>query len=232
MSLIRWKDLISKTNELIKDKKCLLAISGGVDSMVLLSFFYRTYKDTFVVAHFNHNIRDDSNLDEELVERYCTERGIPFFTSSGDIDISSNVEENCRNARWSFLEEVARENDCSAIVTGHHLNDKIENFIFRMMRGSDLSSLVMNKIGKVGEFYRVKPFLDIDKESIRTFADKTKIEYREDYTNKENNYDRNKIRNQLIPMMKEFFNIDKTLPSLMSRLDELLGENNDKNIHT
>lgn len=226
MSLIRWKDLISKTDELIFDKKCLLAISGGVDSMVLLSFFYRTYKGTFIVAHFDHNLRDDSILDKELVEKYCKEREIPFFTSTGEIDASSNVEENCRNARWDFLEKVATENNCTAIVTGHHLNDKIENFIFRMMRGSELNSLIMNKIGKVGNFYRIKPFLDIDKESIRTFADKTNIEYREDYTNKENNYDRNKIRNQLIPLMKEFFNIEKTLPNLMSRLDELLGEKN------
>lgn len=219
---ISWKNKISEINEkIINGDRFLLAISGGVDSMVLMNFFVKTFpKDSFAVAHYNHGIREESLIEQNYIENYCKENNITYSVGLLPTEVKNKSEDSLRNYRWSFLEDVAKKENYNHIVTGHHLDDQIENFIFRMMRGSDIESLYMNKETLVNGIVRYKPFLDEYKDSIRGYADNkyNNIVYFEDSTNSENDYSRNKIRNELIPHMSEFFNIKKTIPSLIEKL--------------
>lgn len=219
---VSWKPKISEIkNKIEEGNRFLLAISGGVDSMVLMNFFVKTFpKETFVIAHYNHGIREESKHEQEYIENYCKEHEVKLFVGNLPSDVTSTSEESLRNYRWGFLEKIAHNEKCSHIVTGHHLDDQIENFIFRIMRGSEIDSLYMSKETSVNGFIRYKPFLDEYKESIREYADNeyNQIVYFEDSSNHENDYSRNKIRNELIPHMCEFFNIKKTIPSLIEKL--------------
>lgn len=225
MATIPWRKLKDEVGKKVEDSSTfLLAISGGVDSMVLLNFFNRTIgHDKFIVAHFNHCIRDESSIEEKYLIEYCEKNDIRLHVGHGiELDFSS-TEEACRDQRWKFLEDIQKEYNCSHIVTGHHKNDEIENFLFRLMRGSDITSLCMKKETQFPNYIRYKPFLDVMKNDIRNYADRNDITYFEDHTNQENDHTRNKIRNELIPHMMEFANIEKTIPKIIEQLKHNVG---------
>lgn len=190
--------------------KYLLAVSGGADSMFMLDFFYNNSAD-IVVAHYNHGMRDTSDNERILVEEYCNKRGIPFFyENSTSLDKDSN-EQEARNARWNFLESVARSNGITTIVTGHHADDQIENIFIRLMRGDPHNSLMMRPFHIKNDFVRFKPFLNISKKAIYDQCKRKNIPYIEDESNKSNKYDRNFIRNVIIPAFNQRTNIKSAM---------------------
>lgn len=196
----------------------VLAISGGVDSMVLLEYARsRLSKDNFIVAHFNHHIRD-TDQEEILVRDYCIKHGMTYEIGHG-VGLTGD-ENQARNQRWDFLESVAKKYHSGFIATAHHKNDLVENFILQIMRGNHILSCPMQeKIEKNG-FVRLKPFLDITKEELIKHAHYRKVQWFEDETNQDNDYTRNLVRNVIIPaMMKDrnvLTSIPKTIQSVLS----------------
>ena len=202
-----WNQLIKEINS-IETTGYVLAISGGIDSMLLLDLFRKKSKMSFIVGHFNHHIRDDSNKDEELISEYCSQYSIPLFIGHGqDLKESTNQEGNARIQRWNFLNSLANDNGYSYIVTAHHMNDQIENVIIRLMRGYPHDCLTMKKFMEVDGIVRYKPYLFVKKEDIIRSAKKMAIKWIEDSTNEVNDYDRNWIRNEVIPMLMTRRNI-------------------------
>jgi tRNA(Ile)-lysidine synthase len=193
--------------ELLKDQfsehKYLLAISGGVDSMVLLHLF-RMNDFKFEVAHINYKLRgEESNLDEKLIANYCEKFGIKFHLYSvSDVDnVPKNSIQNwARKLRYQFFRKIQLEENIENLVTAHHLNDEIETFLINLSRGSGLKGL-SGIPAKKNNIYR--PFLQFPKEDLYNFAAENNIDFREDASNQKNNYLRNKIRLEIVPKLVE-----------------------------
>jgi tRNA(Ile)-lysidine synthase len=181
----------------------LLAVSGGMDSMMLL-YAFKELRLNFGVAHCNFQLRgEESNLDETLVTNSCSK--IPFHVKI--IDIKKYQETNnastqmaARETRYNWFNELANDNQYDYIVTAHHLNDQIETFFINLSRGTGIEGLAgINPFN--GRIFR--PMLNVSRSEIECFVGAQKIKYREDKSNSSLKYKRNKIRHQLIPLFKE-----------------------------
>ena len=198
---------IVQNENFLKNKKIGLAISGGVDSVVLLDLFYRLEDRCnfeLYVLHYNHKWRRTSYKDVELVKWYCNKNKIRFLYGENSGKIIKS-EEEARNQRYSFFEKVAKEYKLDFICTGHHKDDQLETIIFRLARGTGPKGILPIKElqdfrGKT-KLYR--PLLSITKKQICDYANENNLIYIEDKTNKEIKYKRNLIRNKIIPCLKK-----------------------------
>lgn len=221
---ISWKKIKSSITD--ESNKFLIAVSGGVDSMFLLDFCKKAFGDTgiFGVVHFNHNIRNDSHEDELLVKTYCEDNNIPLFIgTTNELSSGSNIELRARELRWSFFEKIAMEHGYDTVLTGHHLNDYVENYLMGTIRGIDIISCVMPQKHARNGIKRFKPFLKtLSKDKIYELAKYRKLTWREDSTNKENDNLRNMVRNVMIPEMMKSHNVLVTIPKTIKSLEEKL----------
>ena len=200
--------------------KKVLAVSGGVDSMVLLEMF-RDDPDV-IVAHFNHGTRPSADDDQAFVETAAKKYGKPFFTKKENLgaDVS---ESHARERRYAFLFDVARKNDCE-IYTAHHLNDLVESVVINLTRGTGWRGLApFSSDRKIAH-----PFLEnspLSKSDILKYAAEHNVHYREDPTNHEDSYLRNRIREkfaELEPEQKQ--TILETIYKLWTRQREIKTE--------
>lgn len=186
-------------SDIVADFSFLLAISGGVDSMVLLSLFI-DYGANFQVAHINYKLRgEDSDLDQNLVEDFCKENGIKchiYEVSEKDQKPDGSIQLWARELRYHFFREIQAKENLEYLVTAHHLNDQLETFLINLSRGGGLVGLsgIPNEENKI-----FRPLLDFSKEEIYAFAKENNLSFREDISNQKNDYLRNKIRNKIIP---------------------------------
>ena len=157
------KNLQHQFNDILENHhffthRYLLAISGGVDSMILLDFFRQTFAN-FQVAHCNFQLREeDANGDEMFVREYCGKYNIPFHSVRFDVAAyqktgNYSVEMACRNLRYEWFEQVQQQNRLDILVTAHHLDDNIETFLINLSRGTGLKGLVGMQI----EHLRIGP---------------------------------------------------------------------------
>lgn len=194
----------------------LLAISGGIDSVCLLHM-YRDDPEV-IVAHFNHGTRPSSEDDEEFVQKLA--RGYGKKCIVGRAHLGENVsEEKARDARYQFLNDIAAENDCIAILTAHHLDDLVETIAINFIRGTGWRGLtpflrplaihpLFGKYGRITDddshydlFYGpLRPAMF--KTDLIKYAAENGLTFREDPTNHEDNYLRNRVREKLIDYPK------------------------------
>ncbi len=183
--------------------KYILAISGGVDSMVLLDLVVKKYllnsnyqseKYLFVVAHFDHGIRDDSIQDRLLVSKTAQQYLLPFEYRRVDLDETTS-EDYARQLRYDYLKSVMKQYQADSIITAHHLSDVVETAIFNVLRGTGRKGLTA--LAETNEIKR--PLLGYTKQNIIKYALDNKLIWREDKTNKNLKYSRNLIRLTLIP---------------------------------
>jgi len=183
----------------------LLAISGGIDSMVLLDLF-RNSTVKFQVAHCNFQLRGEDALgDEQFVKEYCQHNKIPFYTIRFDVEAyqktgNYSVEMACRNLRYNWFDELMDKNELDYLVTAHHLDDNVETFLINLSRGTGLKGLTGMQLFN-GKIFR--PLLEFTKDDLLSYAKENNINWREDYTNKTDDYTRNKIRHHILPVLKE-----------------------------
>ena len=194
-----------KNNTFLKNKKIGIAVSGGVDSMVLQELFSNIRKQNnleLYTIHYNHKWRKDSFKDANLVRNYCKKNNIHFAYGEATGKIVKN-EEVAREQRYLFFKKCAEKYDLGIICTAHHFDDQIETILYRLCRGTGPRGLLPIKeylnLQEKTVFYR--PFLDLTKKEIYTFARSKKIPYREDISNKDLKYKRNLIRNKIIPLL-------------------------------
>ncbi len=181
--------------------KYVVAVSGGVDSIVLLHMLAQKQHDqahSFVVAHFDHGIRSDSAEDRKLVQRAAQSYGLPFVYDQVSLGPKAS-EAIAREARYKFLHTVRKVASADAIITAHHQDDLLETVIINLLRGTKsrgLSSLRSTKT-------LVRPLLGLTKQQIRAYARQHKLEWREDSTNNDETYLRNYIRKQIMPRLDD-----------------------------
>ena len=198
------------------DDRILLTVSGGVDSMVMLSLFTRCgYR--VGVAHCNFQLRGaESDEDEVLVEDEAKKHGAAFynrrFETRAEMErTGESMEMAARRLRYACFDALSRENGYTAIAIAHHADDSIETFFINLLRGTGLRGLtgISTQVGKV-----IRPLLFASRKEILEYAVQNRIPFREDSSNRSTKYLRNKIRLGLIPRIRE---INPKFTSLMSR---------------
>ena len=215
-------ETIKKYNLIEPKDKIVLGVSGGPDSISMLNIL-NEIKEEFnfeiYVAHVNHMIREEAEDDEKYVQRYCEKNNIQFFVKRIDVQQIANTEkrgteETGRKVRYEFFEEVMQKVGANKIAIAHNKNDKIETIIMNLLRGSGLSGL--KGIEPIRDNKYIRPLIDCERQEIEQYCEDNKLNPRIDKTNFENDYTRNKIRNIIIPYIKEEFN-----PNIIETLDRL-----------
>lgn len=222
------KELSAKCLEGLKNKKVILCVSGGVDSMVLLDIVIKYSNElniTPLVCHFEHGIRGDESVkDMELVERQCRRYGIMLLSRQENIPqmcVGENLEEFARNRRYAFFYECLKEQEADYLVLAHHKDDNCETLVMNIIRGCGTKGLCgMQKIR--GRLFR--PLLDFSKEQLYAYAKNEGIEFREDSTNADVSYLRNSIRHEIMPALK---NKNAKIYDAIDRLREIASLEND-----
>ena len=206
--LTEFKKYIEKHNLIEKGDKVLLALSGGVDSMVLAKLLLAVSrqliaKSQLFFAHCNFHLRgEDSNRDEMFVTDFAKENDIELFVKHFDTEAyakenSLSIEMAARELRYSWFEELKNTYDINKVALAHHGDDQIETFFINFLRGSGIKGL---KGMKPQNGFYIRPLLWSNRSQIETYAKENGIKWVEDYTNKETIYLRNKIRHQIIPL--------------------------------
>lgn len=217
------------------DEGLLVAVSGGVDSMVLLrvtaDFSSRAGRPV-AAAHLNHNLRGTASArDAELVRRTAEQLGVPLFTAclpdgKLEADSTGSLEESARRARLKFLIRTAEEQHFPVVLTAHHAADQAETILHNMIRGTGLKGLRgIPESRPLSPGVRVlRPLLGVAKRDLQSFAKTHAIVFAEDETNTDARFTRNRIRHELLPRLREQFNpaIDDALLRLAEQSIELL----------
>lgn len=220
-----FQKFISEKKLINKSDKLLLAVSGGVDSMVLFKLCLQSGYG-FEVAHVNFKLRDaDSNADETLVRKTCQDANIPFHTKS--FHTLSYARENkisiqmaARELRYSYFEELLQQYQLSKIVTAHHADDSIETFFINLLRGTGIKGLT----GIPVEHKKViRPLLFAQKIEIENYAAEHKVMFHLDKSNLKDDYLRNHIRHHLMPALIK--TSDKAFSQLLNSMYHLGNEN-------
>lgn len=191
-----------------KGERILLAISGGLDSMVLLYLMREMAEQigcTLGIAHINHQLRPESEAEERYLESFCRENDLPFYSEKWqENQITSNVEVRAREFRYDFFKQIMRRHSFDTLMTAHHMDDQAETMIMRLTRGSILSSLSgISDDQPFGEGRLIRPLLIFSKEELKAFAKQWDIVYFEDSSNHSDLYFRNRVRHHVIPYLKE-----------------------------
>lgn len=187
----------------------LAAVSGGADSMCLLSMLLSVAplrRLTVSAAHFNHGLREDeADRDEEFVRGWCRERCIPFFSEKGDVSAFAawehlGTEEAARLLRYRFLEEARKNAGATAIATAHNAGDNAETVLFRLVRGTGPAGL--SGIPPVNGLV-IRPLLSLTREEIEAYNRRNAVPWITDSTNLTDDYTRNRLRHHAVPVLKE-----------------------------
>lgn len=205
-------------------KTYLLAVSGGIDSMVMADLFLKS-NTKFAVAHCNFSLRgEESDLDETLVKTWCEANAIRFHHTSFDTekfakDHSLSIQEAARNLRYTYFSELLQQYHYDHVATAHHQRDNVETVLFHLMRGTGLQGLT--GIPPINQQI-IRPLLHSSKETITEYAQINAISYRDDSSNAKDYYTRNKIRNKLLPFLEEHFpNAEQNIANTITRLNEV-----------
>ena len=217
---------IKKYNLIENGDKIVIGVSGGPDSIALLNVFLEIKKENIVnfdmvVCHINHMIREEASEDEEYVLKFCKKYDIEFYSKKIDIQKISKenkigTEEAGRIERYKFFKEILEETDSNKIATAHTANDNAETVLMNIIRGSGTAGL---KGIEAKRDNLIRPLIECDRNEIEEYCKENKLNPRIDKTNFENIYTRNKIRNMLIPYIKDNFN--PNIIETINRLSEL-----------
>lgn len=198
-----------------KEDLILVGVSGGVDSVFLLTQLCEIGQPV-LAAVFHHGLRPEADEECDFVEGYCAERGVRCVRGKGDVrayaaEKGLGIEESARELRYRFLFRTASQHNCAAVATAHHANDQAETVLLHILRGTGVDGLTgMHAYGFLKEYSLtiplIRPLLDITKEEIETYAAETGMPYREDRSNTDIEYTRNRLRNDLIPKLAAEYN--------------------------
>lgn len=236
------QDVVSLNNLWERNSKIVIGVSGGPDSVCLLDVLVKIKEKLSLelhIVHVNYGLRGKSSeKDEELVQNLAQKYQIGLSVLGVEkLKKSEIAEEKLRNIRYDFFEKVRKELGFDWIAVAHNRDDQVETFLMRVIRGSGLKGLsgMKYKNGKI-----IRPLLGISRREILEYLKGNKLKSREDKTNKESLFFRNKIRNKLIPYLENNFNpnikktifdatlnIEEDLSLISGLLDAKLVENSD-----
>lgn len=192
-------DFINKERLFEKDEYLLLAISGGLDSVVLAHLLKHNGYN-FALAHMNFQLRgEDSNIDEQFLEDLAKKLKVKIFTKRVEVPKNQgSTQIQARELRYTWFKELMKKHSFSKLLTAHHANDLLETALLNLSRGTGIKGVrsilpLQNNIAR--------PLLFAGKEELEQFARGNSIEWREDVSNASDHYTRNKIRHHVIPQL-------------------------------
>ena len=224
LNTIKKYDLINENDKII------CGVSGGPDSICMLDILKdlkEGLKFELIVCHVNHLIREEAISDEEYVVNYCKVNNIKYYVKRIDVkkyadNNKQGTEEAGRTVRYEFFEEILQKEKANKIAIAHNKNDKIETIIMNMLRGSGISGL--KGIEPKRENKYIRPLIETERTSIEEYCEEKNLRPRIDKTNFINDCTRNKIRNVVIPYIKNEFN--PNIINTMDRLSSIIEEEN------
>lgn len=188
--------------------------------MCMLDILNHLKKEEFqiVVAHINHMLRKEAEEEEAYVKEYCKKNKIEFYAKRIDVKKLAHTnkigtEEAGRKARYEFLEEIRKKTKANKIAVAHNQNDKIETILLHTLRGSGIEGLkgIQAKRKNI-----IRPIIECERTEIEQYCEEKKLKPKIDQSNFENIYQRNKLRNKVIPYIKQEFN-----PNILKTLERL-----------
>ncbi|MEM9859865.1 MAG: tRNA lysidine(34) synthetase TilS [Bacteroidota bacterium] len=232
--LDRFLEVIKNNQLFSTNDRLLVAVSGGIDSMTLCHLLSEA-KFSFSVAHCNFKLRnEESDRDEQLVMDWCLERKITFYSQSFDTKSSAinngiSIQMAARDLRYRWFEQLIEEERYDFLLTAHNLNDSLETVLFNLAKGTGLKGLtgISEKLKNI-----VRPLLYFSREEIYEFGVQSGVKWREDTSNQDVKYHRNRIRNRVIPELKEinpsllatYKNSYRRLKNVQDYLEQVLAD--------
>ena len=220
---------IKKYNLIENGDKVVIGVSGGPDSITLLDVLLKIKKKgiisfNIVVCHINHLIRKEAIEDENYVKDYCKKNNIECYIKRAKVEEISKkeklgTEETGRKVRYDFFKEILEKTNSNKIATAHNKNDNVETVLMNIIRGSGTTGL---KGIEAKRDNLIRPLIQIERTEIEEYCISNNLNPRIDKTNLENTYTRNKVRNMLIPYIKENFN--SNIIEAINRLSDLAKE--------
>ena len=207
-------------------KKIYIAFSGGIDSSVLVDILGKNaskLKLNITVIHVNHNISSNSLTWMKHCKEFCSKLGLNFISEEVNIISSGGgIESAARKARYKIFSKYLKNEE--QILTAHHMNDVTETIFLRLLRGTGIDGLSgLEKSRKLGKGLLIRPFLEVSKKEIEEYAKENNINYIFDETNKDNEYDRNFLRNEIFPKLDARWN---DFSSRVFKMSKITNERN------
>lgn len=220
----RFHKSLVKSGCIPVNSRVLVAVSGGADSVALLSLLHRVADEMGLyleAAHLDHTLRDASCADARFVEELCLRLNVPLTMECRDVAAiakqrKGNLEEVARDARRDFLEKTAQARNCHMVALGHHADDQAETFLLRLLRGAGTTGLAGMRM--VNEAV-VRPLLPFHHTDLLAYLREEGLKWREDESNQDQTFTRNRIRHQLLPLLSSFNpNISSQLAGLCEQM--------------
>ncbi len=217
---------------LSNDKRYLVGVSGGRDSVVLLHWLLAQGYGRLIVCHFEHGLRGRAGkADARFVERLARRHGLSFVLGSAEVaSLASlrkqSIETVARHERLAFFTRVARRRRCPTIFLGHHADDQVETFLLNLLRGAAGRGLgAMRERAAFGALELVRPFLAVWRAEIDRYVEEHRLRFREDASNAELGARRNRVRHKIIPWLEK--EMGRELRAPIWRTASLLAEEED-----
>ena len=181
-----------------------IGCSAGPDSMALLHYLINNTKNKIICCHINHNVRKESMDEEIFLKDYCKKNNIIFESMTIKEYIKNNFENEAREKRYTFYEEILIKYNSKHLFLAHHGDDLIETVLMKLSRGSDLEGYAgIKEISRKNNYYIIRPFLKYTKEDLIKYNEINNIPYYIDKSNENTKYTRNRYRKNILPLLKK-----------------------------
>jgi len=233
MDLVTFQKIIEEKTLLDPTRPVVAGVSGGPDSLCLLDLL-RKSQIPIVVGHLNHNLREEADSEEAMIQKLCAEWSIPFFSKKIDIkeeskSLRTSVEETGRIARYRFLFELARDNKAQAVLVAHNSDDQVETILMHLLRGTGLAGLRGMDYRQLPNEWSetiplVRPLLGTSKREILEYCKAKGLSPALDQSNQDKTYYRNRLRLELVPFLETY---NPNFKDRLARMAEVIREEDD-----
>lgn len=221
-----YKYLLNDAGIRHRDTLCI-GVSGGPDSMALLDLMIKLKSEldlVLVVAHVNHNIREESKEEEAYLREFCNNMGLHFECFKIEHYGDDNFHNEARTIRYNFFDKVCKDYNAKFLLTAHHGDDLVETILMRIVRGSSLKGYSgFSKVIVKDDYTILRPLITVTKDDLTNYCNENNIKYFIDKSNLKDVYTRNRYRKYVLPFLKEE---DKMVHEKFLKFSETLLEYN------